>query len=218
MTSAPDRASFEAIALPQLDALYGVALRLTRNDAKAQDLVQETMLRAYRFWSRFQPGTSVRAWLSTILRNTFINEYHRDGKRRAGTQALAAAVDRVGPQLAGGRLSGADTEHGPEEYVQDRVTKARIDEALAALPEDYRMCVVLADLQGLAYKEIAEVVGCPIGTVMSRLYRGRKLLYKLLYDHAVASDLVTSTDADEGAGTNAPVALSQYRAKKRSQA
>ncbi|TPV93278.1 MAG: sigma-70 family RNA polymerase sigma factor [Myxococcales bacterium FL481] len=213
MTPAPDRASFEAIALPQLDALYGVALRLTRNDAKAQDLVQDTMLRAYRFWSRFQPGTSVRAWLSTILRNTFINDYHRDGKQRAGAQALAAAVDRVGPQLAGGRISGADAENGPDDYVQDRATKARIDEALTALPEDYRMCVVFADLQGLSYKEIAEVVGCPIGTVMSRLHRGRKLLHKLLYDHAVDAELIPSPTAKPD--DNNTVALSRYRAKKK---
>ncbi len=177
------RQEFEATALPQLDALYGAALRLTRNAAEAEDLVQDAYVRAYRFWHTFKSGTSVRAWLFTILRNTFINRYHRANRNRAATHDLEAQLPAIGVEAAVGHPT--TSMPNPELALGARITRERIMTALESVPEDYRMAVILADLEGLAYKEIAEIMDCPIGTVMSRIFRGRKLLHKLLHDHAV---------------------------------
>jgi RNA polymerase sigma-70 factor (ECF subfamily) len=203
------RHEFEQTALPLLDNMYGVALRMTRNPTEAEDLVQDAMVRAYRFWSSFTPGTSIKAWLFTILRNTFINRYHKKNRRRSFTNDLQAQLDTLGQ---GAALAAPNSEPpGPEEAASARLTRARILEALESVPEDYRVAVTLADLQGLSYKEIAEIMECPIGTVMSRIYRGRRQLHKLLYEHAVETGLVQPEPSEE----DSPVSLNEYKQTKR---
>jgi len=176
------RQDFEHSALPLLDNLYGAAMRLTRDPAEAEDLVQDSMVRAYRFWDTFQRGTNIKAWLFTILRNTFINGYHRKGRARSFHADVNAQMSSLGPRVA--LANSTSQPAGPEEVVLGQITQAKIREALDALPPDYRLAVTLADLEGLSYKEIADIMECPIGTVMSRIYRGRKALHKLLYEHA----------------------------------
>ena len=210
------RQAFETTALPLLDNMYGVALRMTRNPSEAEDLVQDAMVRAYRFWSSFKPGTSIKAWMFTILRNTFINKYHRKNRRRSFTNDLQSQLNSLGQ---GAALASPNSEMpGPEEAASARLTRARIMEALESLPEDYRMAVTLADLQGLSYKEIAEVMDCPIGTVMSRIYRGRRQLHKLLYDHAVETGLVQDVQPEENGDADSPVSLNEYKKTKRGRA
>jgi RNA polymerase sigma-70 factor, ECF subfamily len=160
---------FEAVALVHLDACYRSALRLTHNRAEAEDLVQETYLRAFRSFHRFDPGTNCRAWLFTILRNAFLNRLRRDGREILLDDASPPEPPSDAPEAAG--LGGS-----PEEQLVQTVLHGDVDRALRALPMPFREAVILADLEGLSYKEIAEVVGCPIGTVMSRLARGRRLL------------------------------------------
>jgi RNA polymerase sigma-70 factor (ECF subfamily) len=175
-------ASFEDLALPLTANLYGQAMRLTRNAAEAEDLVQDAMVRALRFWDTFTQGTNVKAWLFTILRNTFINGYHKQGRAKSFTREVEAEVHQLGPVAAIGHTTSEPA--AADEVIDAADTKARISAALAELPPDYRTAVTLADLEGLSYKEVAEAMDCPIGTVMSRVYRGRKMLYALLYDHA----------------------------------
>jgi RNA polymerase sigma-70 factor, ECF subfamily len=165
---------FEEVALVHLDALYQFALRLTHNRSEAEDLVQETCLRAFRSFHRFNPGTNCRAWLFTILRNAFLNRI-----RQAGRDVLAgesADLESTFPRVA---EAVPARDHPDEEFFQT-VLHGDVDRALKALPLPFREVVILADLEGLAYKEIAQVVGCPIGTVMSRLSRGRRLLRQAL--------------------------------------
>lgn len=200
------RREFERTALPLLDNLYGAAMRLTRDPAQAEDLVQDTMVRAYRFWSSFKPGTNIKAWMFTILRNTFINGYHKRVRARKLATEVKANMKPLGAGAATANSFSAPP--GPEEMVSAQMTRARIMEALESLPRDYRMAVMLADLEGLAYKEIAEIMDCPIGTVMSRIYRGRKLMHKLLFDHAVEQGLV---DAPEDGSA---VDINSYRKAK----
>ncbi len=186
------RRDFEQTALPLIDNLYGAAMRLTRDPAEAEDLVQDSMVRAYRFWDSFKQGTNIKAWMFTILRNTFINGYHRRGRKRMLHNEVSAQMRSLGSAVAIGNSVSAPA--GPEEVVSQGHTRAKIREALDTLPPDYRLAVTLADLEGLAYKEIAEVMDCPIGTVMSRIYRGRKQLHKLLYDHARELGIVNDDD------------------------
>jgi RNA polymerase sigma-70 factor, ECF subfamily len=210
------RQEFEQTALPQLDAMYGAALRLTRNPAEAEDLVQDAFVRAYRFWHTFKTGTSIKAWLFTILRNTFINRYHRANRRRSARTDLEAQLGALGCEVAVGHPTAKIP--GPDQALSARVTREHIMAALDTIPEDYRMAVVLADLEGLAYKEIAEVMDCPIGTVMSRIYRGRKLLHKLLHEHAAELGLVGVAPDDADAGKARPdktVDMATYRTRKR---
>ena len=173
--SAP-AASFEREALPHLDTLYRVALRLAGDASAAEDLVQDTMLRAFRGWSGFRPGTNVRAWLLTILRNTFINEYRR--RKRA---PVAMDIEAVEPYAI--YRTVADTD--PEGEFFSRIVDRRVLEAVDRLPPPFREVVVLSDMEGLAYGEIAETLGVPVGTVKSRLFRARRQLQKELYEHAV---------------------------------
>jgi RNA polymerase sigma-70 factor (ECF subfamily) len=219
------REEFERTALPQLDAMYGAALRLTRNPSEAEDLVQDSFVRAYRFWHTFKAGTSIKAWLFTILRNTFINGYHRSNRRRAGKTDLEAQVGSLGPEAAVAHPTSKFT--GPETAMAQRITRERIVTALETIPEDYRMAVMLADLEGLSYKEIADIMDCPIGTVMSRIYRGRRLLHNLLRDHAEELGMIdpgtknhrsrksssTSTDREEENDANT-VDIQSYRTKR----
>ncbi len=208
------RKDFEHTALPLMDNLYGAAMRLTRDPAEAEDLVQDSMVRAYRFWSSFQTGTNIKAWLFTILRNTFINGYHRKGRARAFQSDVSAQMSSLGPAVA--VANSTSQPAGPEEVMLGQITQAKIRAALDSLPPDYRLAVTLADLEGLSYKEIAEVMECPIGTVMSRIYRGRKALHKLLYEHARELGFV-----DEAAPVGvapvgvAPVDIATWRDRKR---
>jgi RNA polymerase sigma-70 factor, ECF subfamily len=190
------RREFEQTALPLLDNLYGAAMRLTRDPAEAEDLVQDSMVRAYRFWDTFKQGTNIKAWLFTILRNTFINGYHRRGRARQFEADVNGQMRSLGPTVA--VAYSTSQPPGPEEVVSKQITTARIREALDSLPTDYRVAVILADLEGLSYKEIADAMECPIGTVMSRIYRGRKLLHKLLYDHALEIGVVADGDPPAG--------------------
>ncbi len=191
------RDEFEMLALGHLDPLYAAALRLTRNERDAEDLVQDTFLRAYRFFDRFERGTNIKAWLFKILTNTFINRYRRKAKERS---AVEDERDTVHERF----MSQDVSEHAanPEQYFFDRLLSDDVLAAIDALPVDFRMVVILADLQEFSYKEIAEILDCPVGTVMSRLYRGRKLLQKHLLAYAVEQGVVhlpPDTDLDEAA-------------------
>ena len=169
-----DRArEFEAVALVHLDALYRGALRLTHNRAEAEDIVQETCLRAFKGFDRFNPGTNCRAWLFTILRNTFLNRV-----RDAGREVLEG--DSAVWESVSESLVETGVGESPEEQFLQTVLHGDVDRALRSLPLVFREAVVLADLEGLSYKEVADVIGCPTGTVMSRLSRGRRLLRKTL--------------------------------------
>lgn len=171
---------FETEALPLLDQLYGAALRMTRNPADAQDLVQDTYMKAYQAFASFEPGTNLKAWLYRILTNTYINSY-----RKAQRQPLQTSADELLDwQVVDSASHDAVGLQSAEVEALKRIPDSRISEALMALPEDYRMAVYYADVQGLAYKEIAEVLDIPIGTVMSRLSRGRKALRVALKDVA----------------------------------
>ena len=160
------------MALVHLDALYHVALRLTRNRAEAEDIVQEAFLRAFRSFHRFNPGTNCRAWLFTILRNVFLNRVRTQG--REVLEAETGGVDQAEMMV--------DTHVGanPEERFLQTVLHGDVDRALAMLPLAFREAVLLVDIEGLTYREVAAIVGCPIGTVMSRLSRGRVLLRRAL--------------------------------------
>lgn len=181
------RSEFERTALPHIDALYGAAYRLTRNPRDAEDLVQDAMLRAYRFWDSFQKDSNCKAWLFRILTNTFINSYQKKKRSREIINQAAAEQEATGGVLVQERASNL---RDPQEILIDRTLSDDVASALAALPPDFRVAVVLCDVQGFSYKEIAEIVECPVGTVMSRLHRGRRLLKKALYDFAVAEGIV----------------------------
>ncbi|HSN90789.1 MAG TPA: sigma-70 family RNA polymerase sigma factor [Anaeromyxobacteraceae bacterium] len=182
----PSRAEFEALALRHLDALYAAGLRLTRNERDAEDLVQDTFLRAYRFFDKFEKGTNIKAWLFKILTNTFINRYRRSVKERN-------IVDGAEREAVKERVVSRDaTEYAanPEQHFFDRLLSDDVVRAVDALPIDFRLVVILADLQEFSYKEIAEVLDVPVGTVMSRLFRGRRLLQKALASYAAASGVL----------------------------
>lgn len=183
-----DRAQlFEQEALPHLDALYRTALRMTRNPQDAEDLVQETYLRAYRFFDRFQPGTNLRAWLFKILTNNYINLYRKSSQE----PQLASLEDQeefsLYAQLA---RQGVMGELTVEDQVLDQFAEEDILAAIEQLPDAFRMTVLLADVEGFSYKEIAEITEVSIGTVMSRLFRGRRLLQKALWQRARAAGIV----------------------------
>jgi RNA polymerase sigma-70 factor (ECF subfamily) len=175
-----DRRDFERQALPFLDSLYNTAYRLARNSEDAEDLVQETYLKAYRSFEQFTPGTNLKAWMFRILKNAFINEYRR---RQAVPQEsdFAEIEENLESHL---RPEAAGQIKNPEQEALEGALDEDVQRALDELPPDYRMAVVLADLEGFSYKEIAEILEIPVGTVMSRLYRGRKLLEEVLLRYA----------------------------------
>lgn len=186
------RGEFEGLALKHLDPLYSAALRLTKNERDAEDLIQDTYLRAYRFFDKFERGTNIKAWLFKILTNTFINRYRRSVKERSIVEG--SERDAVHDKF----ISREATEYAanPEQYFFDRLLSDDVLKAVDALPIDFRMVVILADLQEFSYKEIAEILDVPVGTVMSRLYRGRRLLQKALASYAMVSGLFPSSDED----------------------
>ncbi len=177
-----------------MPSLYAAALRMTRNPADAEDLVQETYLRAYRGFGGFEEGTNLKAWLYRILTNTYINSY-RAKKRRPDESELDEVEDLYLYRRIGG-LEAAMAGRSAEDELLERFTDAEVKEALESLPENFRMAVLLADVEGFAYKEIAEILDIPIGTVMSRLHRGRKGLQKRLYEFAVERNLTAPVPDD----------------------
>lgn len=183
-----DPETFVDAASPHLDGLFGAAMRMTRNNADAEDLVQETFLRAYRGYGRFEEGTNLRAWLYRILTNTFINSY-RAKQRRPEESDLGEVEDLYLYRRLGG-LEASQRGRSAEDELLDLVTDSEVKDALEALPEQFRIAVLLADIEGFSYKEIAEMLDIPIGTVMSRLHRGRKGLQKSLGDFAERRGLV----------------------------
>ncbi len=200
----PARDEFEREALKHLDALYGAALRLTRSPSDAEDLVQDAFVKAYRFYDRFEPGTNMKAWLFRILTNTFINKYRRTTRERKVLEGREA--EPVGDGVMSRAAMRTLTD--PVAEAHRRIITAEIQEALDSLPEDYRVMIVLADVEELSYKEIATIVGCPIGTVMSRLHRARKKMQRRLLDQAVQLGIVEEPTVSE------PVSLEDYRRRK----
>jgi RNA polymerase sigma-70 factor (ECF subfamily) len=193
--------------MPQADALYGAALRMTRDATMAEDLVQETLMRAFRFWHRFQQGTNIKAWLLRIQTNIFINKYRKRQKEKAVFDPRQ--VDDLLP-----RFAVEETQYLPPETRDEFLKHIIGDEVLRALDElpfEFRMTILLADMHDLSYKEIAEVLDCPVGTVMSRLHRARKLLQAKLFEYAVERGIVNQT------GENVS-SMSEFRKQKKEHA
>ena len=186
------RAEFERQALVHTDALFGAAYRLTRNARDAEDLVQDSLLRAYRFWDSFEQDSNCKAWLLRIVTNTFINEYQRKKRSREVLDAASAEQDATDGVLV---HAEATDRQSPERTLVERSVSDDVQRALDGLPEDFRTAVVLCDVQGLSYKEIADIMQTPVGTVMSRLFRGRKLLAAALREFAIAEGYVKPSDA-----------------------
>jgi RNA polymerase sigma-70 factor, ECF subfamily len=210
----PKQREFEAEALVHLDSLYAHALRLTRSPSDAEDLVQDTFVRALRFYERFERGTNLKAWLLRIQFNSFVNKYRRNVKEVSAGEAMShePATEST---LGRGPLQALLDPHGA---AIAPLLAQEIQAALAKLPEDHQTVVLLADVEELSYKEIAEVIGCPIGTVMSRLHRARKALQERLTDQAEALGLNAANAAAPSADDEAkPIMLAKYR-RERSQA
>jgi RNA polymerase sigma-70 factor (ECF subfamily) len=187
-----DKARFAEQAMEYMDSLYSAALRMTRKPADAEDLVQETYLKAYRGFEGFEQGTNLKAWLYRILTNTYINRY-RQQKRRPDETDLDDVEDFYLYRRLGG-IDEARISKSAEDSMLELFTDDEVKNALESLPETFRMAVLLADVEGFSYKEIAEIMDIPIGTVMSRLHRGRKALQKRLYGFAVDRGLIAATD------------------------
>ena len=192
---ARDRSGFEEEALPHLDAVYRFALRLSGSPDRAEDLVQETFLRAYRSWGQYKRGTAAKSWLFTICRNVFLRRLERSQRHDV---IVRERVDRTGPGLdpinpVWASVDGVD----PEGEFFASIVDERIIEAIDELPDEYRTAVVLSDVEGLPYAEIAELIDVPVGTVKSRLFRGRRQLQKVLYDYAVEMGYVSASAGAE---------------------
>lgn len=219
----PSRSDFEREAMPHVRALYGAALRLTRHEGDAEDLVQEAMLRAYRFFDTFEAGTNCKAWLFRILTNAFRNRY----REREREQQILADAESSDANI--GQFTSASFEN-TESALLGRMVSREVEEALRSVPSEFRLAVILADLEDFSYKEIAEIMQCPAGTVMSRLYRGRKILQKLLLEYAIEQGIVrgdqttipaATAEAERGGTTeakaadqDAPLDLDSYRRKR----
>jgi RNA polymerase sigma-70 factor, ECF subfamily len=188
-SSQKSRDSFETAALCHLDSLYATGLRMTRDPRDAEDLVQDTMLAAYRFFHRFEPGTNCKAWLFKILTNTFINKY----RKRVREREVRDVIDHEDlPSLMSEDV--AEKSRDPEGAMQSALLSDDVKRALEGVPYDYRLAVVLCDLEEFTYKEIADIMDCPVGTVMSRLHRGRRLLQKSLREYAIKEGIVKEAD------------------------
>ncbi|HET7869175.1 MAG TPA: sigma-70 family RNA polymerase sigma factor [Actinomycetota bacterium] len=180
------RERFEREVLPLLPNLYSAALRMTRNPADAEDLVQETYLRAFRGFSGFEEGTNLRAWMYRILTNTFINSY-----RKKQREPVTVQEDDLDEWYLFDKLGESGVEPSAEAEVIRSMPDEDVQKALEALPEGFRLAVLLADVEGFSYKEIAQILGIPIGTVMSRLHRGRRALEKALWERVRERGLVS---------------------------
>ena len=203
---------FEREAMSHLPTLLAVGSRLTRGGAEAEDLVQDTLLKALRAREHFTPGSNMRAWLLRILTNTFINRYRRGGLERAVLDGPDA------DPLADGWIGASTMEamRDPESRAMRALLEKEIVAALDELPEEFRLAVVLSDVEEMSYREISEIMGCPIGTVMSRLHRGRRLLKRRLYDHARTLGIVgpeTAVGPAPAHKADAVVELASYRKK-----
>lgn len=199
-------ASFRQEALVHMSSLYQAARYMTRDDAAAEDLVQDTLLKAHRFWHRYKEGTNCKAWLFRIQTNTFLNGTRKKSK------AMTLIEDADTDAATDGLYEQSSFYGSPEtRYLQGAMPEV-IQEALEALPESFRIPVVLADLQDFSYKEIAEIIGCPVGTVMSRLFRGRKRLQEALFAHAVEQGIIDPATARDADGA---LSLDAYRARKK---
>ena len=202
-----DDERFDQDAMSHLDAMYSVACRLTRNPTQAEDLVQDAIVKAMRARDQFQPGTNLKAWLMRIVTTTFLNQYKRGGLERNVLDGPDAAP------LADGWMSTSTMRamRDAESLALQPLLQQELRAALDALPPDFALAVYYSDVEEMSYKEIADIMGCPIGTVMSRLHRGRKLLKTALYDHALSLGIV-----DESAAADSePANLDEYRAKRR---
>lgn len=181
------RALFEVQALPFIDQLYGAAMRMTKNPSDAQDLVQETFVKAYAAFGQFTQGTNLKAWLYRILTNTYINIYRK--KQREPYQGTIDDLEDW--QMGGAESTTASSSRSAEAEAIDHMPDSAVKDALQAIPEDFRLAVYLADVEGFAYQEIADIMKTPIGTVMSRLHRGRRMLRDLLADYATERGIDT---------------------------
>lgn len=177
------RGRFEAEAMPVLEQMYGAALRLTRNPADAEDLLQETSLKAYQSFHQFEPGTNLKAWLYRILTNAYISRYRKAKREPVKVSADGDTDFSLYDQMAGEGVS-------PEDQILAKIPEAEVKAALEELPDQFRMAVMLADVEGFSYKEIAGITDVSIGTVMSRLHRGRKALQRALWEYARGHGLV----------------------------
>ncbi|MBA2663853.1 MAG: sigma-70 family RNA polymerase sigma factor [Bradymonadaceae bacterium] len=217
-TSVRDRQAFQEEAIPHLDALYGTALRLTKSEEDAEDLIQETMLKAFRYFDKYEQGTNCKAWLFKIMTNTFINRYRKQQKRKEflvdddfrPLQERAAAPART----------PFEDSYTDQDQLFFKMFGDEVKAALEEIPMDFRMVVLLADLQDFAYKEIAEIMDCPIGTVMSRLYRGRRMLQARLADYATAQGYISADveSAEAVEDVSNTMNLDEYRIRKQAHA
>lgn len=208
----PDFDAFEVEMLGHLDTLYAVSCRMTRSTTEAEDLVQDTIVKAMRARDQFEPGSNLKAWLLRIMTNTFINRYRRGGLERDlidGPDADSLTEGWVGATTLRGMRD-------PETAALAPLVEAEVARALDELPDEFRIAVVLSDIEELSYKEIADAMGCPIGTVMSRLHRGRKMLQTKLRDHAIAIGIINESSARKG--DDSPADLDAYRKRRRSAA
>lgn len=213
------RAEFEETALVHMATLYNSAVRMTGNPRDAEDLVQDTILKAFRFFHRYESGTNIKAWLFKILTNTFINSYRKKSRERdqLGIAESDAVLERSALPEAWGNLPG------PEQAFFANTVSDEVKRAIEELPVDFRMAVLLRDLEDFSYQEIADMLDCPLGTVMSRLYRGRRMLQKRLHDYAVregyvdaaqpVAEVVTAADKSPAPPDNL-VSLEEARARR----
>ena len=179
------RKAFEVEALPHMDALYRTALRMLKNQSDAEDLVQEAFAKAYRFWDKFEPGSNCRAWLFKIMTNIFINDY-----RSKSRSPVSVNVDEIDDYYLYKQMDSLELEGDPEQTLFSKIFDDDVKKAIEELPDDFKMVVVLSFLEGFSYQEIAEITDLQLGTVKSRLHRGRKLLQKKLYDYAIKNGYI----------------------------
>lgn len=196
------REEFQRVALPHLNALFNLALNLTRNRTDAEDLVQETYLRAYRFFDSYAPDTQIKAWLFRILRNAFINRY-RAAKVRP-EEVDFSKIEAAYEQMVDADFLSEHEPRSPEDLVMDGVLDEEVEQAMAELPEEYRAVVILALIEEMSYKEIASALSIPLGTVMSRLHRGRKMLQTSLLDYARRKGIVRGGPVVPSEGAEGP--------------
>ena len=193
-----EKEKFTADAMQYAPQLFSTALRMTRNRSDAEDLVQETYIKGWRSFHTFQEGTNLRAWLFRIMTNTYINKYN--AQKRKGTEVELDDVEELFLYKRLGSIDQSQLSSSAEDQMLNLFTDDEVKNALESLPEDFRIPVLLSDVDGFAYKEIAEMLEIPIGTVMSRLHRGRKAMQKMLYEYARDKGLIVEPETVEGSG------------------